>query len=136
MLCISTTKRVFRTPFASQNHLFLREIKFFHLFPSQTEKKNGKLKNNTKTSIKGGLPAFMCYSKMLVVSQKLVDSADWKVVSRIVHNPSKMVSEYQEYDLTPLLNSITECIVQRNIGHKGGQKRCHLKRGNHIKKVE
>ena len=42
MLCISTSKWVFCTPFAGWNHLFLCENKLFRLFSSLTEKRKRK----------------------------------------------------------------------------------------------
>ena len=56
VLCILTSEGMLPMPFAGQNHLFLRENKFFHLFPSLTEKKErkkkGKRKNNTEKHAK------------------------------------------------------------------------------------
>ena len=45
-------------------------LAFLHLFPSQTEKTSEKAQKTRKR----GLPAFRCYSQMLVDTQKLADA--------------------------------------------------------------
>ena len=52
LLCILTSEWVLCTPFASWNHLFLRKNKFFHPFPSLTEKKEEKRKESVKITQK------------------------------------------------------------------------------------
>ena len=47
------------TQFAGRNHLFLRKIKFFHLFPSLTEKKKEKRKESAKIIQINWLTSFM-----------------------------------------------------------------------------
>ena len=52
LLCILTSERREEHTFAGQNHLFLCENKFFHLFPSLTEKKKEKRKESAKITQK------------------------------------------------------------------------------------
>ena len=52
MLCISNSKRLLCTPFAGQNHWFLHENKFFHLFGSLMERKDKKRKESAKITKK------------------------------------------------------------------------------------
>ena len=64
VLCVSTSQWVLFEPFADPNHLF----QILPSFPSQKNCKKRKIHEI------GGLPAFKCYSKILVDTQKLFDS--------------------------------------------------------------
>ena len=64
VLCVSASQWVLFEPFAGPNHLF-------QILPSFLSQKNCKKR---KIHEIGGLPAFKCYSKILVDTQKLIDS--------------------------------------------------------------
>ena len=55
VLCILTSKLVIRTPFAGWNHVFLHLNKFFHIFPSQTEKERKAAQEHAQNCIKRGV---------------------------------------------------------------------------------